>query len=119
GGRSARQRKNAGPDHRANAQSDQTPDPQRLLQPVFGLFGSREQSIDAFGPEQGIHRLLPPTNHHPPPASVSSANAYAGPSSSSSLASSWTREPRPRRAWAWEPLSCVGRASASSVLLCR
>ena len=47
---------NAGSDDRSHAQRDQAPDAQRFLQPPLGLFGSRDQSVDAFGAEELVHR---------------------------------------------------------------
>src|SRR5271166_4325489 len=54
GGRS-RDGENTGPDDRSYAQRDEAPNTQRFFQSPFGLFGSRDESIDAFGAEELVH----------------------------------------------------------------
>src|ERR1700728_1043048 len=55
-GSSARDGENAGSDDNSHAQRNQAPNAQRLFQPPLGLFGSRDQSIDAFGAQELLHR---------------------------------------------------------------
>jgi hypothetical protein len=47
---------NARADDRSHAQCDQAPNAQRFFQLPVGLFGSRDQSIDAFGAKELVHR---------------------------------------------------------------
>ena len=48
---------NARSDDRSNAQCDQAPNAQRFFQPPVRLFGSRDQSVDAFGAKELAHVL--------------------------------------------------------------
>src|ERR1700744_6364990 len=56
GGGRSRNGENTGSDDRSHAQRDQTPHAQRLLQAPFWLFRSRDESIDAFGAKELVHR---------------------------------------------------------------
>src|SRR5271155_5554462 len=47
---------NAGSDDRSHSQRDQAPHAQRLFEPPVRLFGSRNESVDAFGAEELVHR---------------------------------------------------------------
>ena len=56
----SRNGENTRSDDRSHAQRDQAPDTQRLFQPPVGLFGSRDQSVDAFGAKELVHRSAAP-----------------------------------------------------------
>jgi hypothetical protein len=55
-------RKDAGADHSADAQGGQRPRAQGLLQPVFRLFGLRDQLIDRLAREELVRQIVAPGN---------------------------------------------------------
>ena len=52
GGRRSGKHKNAGADDRANSKRCQRPRPERLLEPMLGTIGVRDQLVDGFTAEQ-------------------------------------------------------------------